>query len=94
MKKILTIGIAVFAITMVAVIFYGCGNDDKDLDTTAPTTTTAESTTADTTMPDTLLDMADGSVTDVSNKGNDGAIGDIADDVSEGITDMGRKLAD
>lgn len=86
MKKIITLGIAILVISMVAVLFYGCGNDAEDMTTT--TLTTTENTTIDTTMDIvTVPDKNDGVITDVSGENDNGLIGDIVTDVSEGISE-------
>ncbi|MBQ6935918.1 MAG: hypothetical protein IJN49_05140 [Clostridia bacterium] len=85
MKRIITLGIAILVISMVAVLFYGCGNDAEDMTTTTPTT---GDTTIDTTMDIvTVPDKNDGIVTDVSGENDNGLIGDIVTDVSEGISE-------
>lgn len=85
LKKIITLSVAIIAIAMVAVMFYGCGNDADDMTTTVPTTI---NTTVDTTMDIvTVPDQNDGVVSDVSGEGNDGLVGDIADGVSEGVSE-------
>lgn len=85
MKKIITLSVAVIAIAMVAVMFYGCGNKADDMTTTVPTTI---DTTVDTTMDIVSVpDMSDGMVSDVSGEGNDGLVGDIVDGVSEGVSE-------
>ncbi len=85
MKKIITLGIAILVISMVAVLFYGCGNDAEDMTTT---TLTTENTTIDTTMDIvTVPDKNDGVITDVSGENDNGLIGDIVTDVSEGISE-------
>ncbi len=85
MKKIITLGIAILAISMIAVLFYGCGNDAEDMTTT---TLTTEDTTIDTTMDIvTVPDKNDGEITDVSGENDNGLIGDIVTDVSEGISE-------
>lgn len=86
MKKIITLGIAILVISMVAVLFYGCGNDAEDMTTT--TITTTENTTIDNTMDIvTVPDKNDGVITDVSGENDNGLIGDIVTDVSEGISE-------
>lgn len=85
MKKIITLGLAILVISMVAVLFYGCGNDAEDMTTTTPTN---ENTTIDTTMDIvTVPDKNDGVITDVSGENDNGLIGDIVTDVSEGISE-------
>lgn len=94
MKRIITITIALVAISMLAVFLYGCGGMDEN----PTTTTTTETTTNATTEPITILDKQDGDVSDVSENANGGMMGDIADDVSEGVsegvTDISRALTD
>ena len=89
MKKIITLGIAILAISMVAVLFYGCGNNTEDM----TTTTTTENTTTDTTMDIVSVpDVSDGVVSDVSGENENGLVGDVVTDaseaVSEGLTDI------
>ena len=85
MKKIITLGLAILVISMVAVLFYGCGNDAEDMTTTTPTT---GDTTIDTTIDIvTVPDKNDGEITDVSGENDNGLIGDIVTDVSEGISE-------
>ena len=85
MKKILTLGVTILVISMVAVLFYGCGNDAEDMTTTTPTT---ENTTIDTTMDIvTVPDKNDGMVSDVSGEDKNGLIGDVVTDVSEGVSE-------
>ena len=48
MKKLITLGVAILCVAMVAVLFYGCGNNTEDMTTTTTTeatTTTPEETT-------------------------------------------------
>lgn len=90
MKKLITLGLAILIISMVAVLFYGCGNKSEGTTTTIPT---SENTTIDTTMDIvTVPDKNDGVITDVSGENDNGLIGDIvtdvSEDVSEAITDM------
>lgn len=82
MKKIITLSVAVLLVSLVAVIFYGCGNNTEDM-----TTTTTESTPADTTDIITLPDVSDGMVSDVSGENENGLLGDVVTDVSEGISE-------
>ena len=83
MKKIITLSVAVLLVSLVAVIFYGCGNNTEDV----TTTTTTESTPADTTDIITLPDVSDGMVSDVSGENENGLLGDVVTDVSEGISE-------
>lgn len=83
MRKIIAVVSALMLIGCMAIVFYGCGADDE-MTTTVPSTsitTPAENTTLDT-------NINDGVVTDEANKGDNGVIGDIVTDISEGISDM------
>ncbi len=82
MKKIITLSVAVLCVALVAVLFYGCGNDTEDI-----TTTTTEGTSSDMTDIVTLPDVSDGMVTDVSGDNENGLVGDIVTDVSEGVSE-------
>ena len=90
MKKIITLSVAILCVALVAVLFYGCGNNAEDMTTT--TITTTENTTLDTTDIVTLPDASDGVVSDVSGENENGLLGDIvtdvSEDVSEGAADM------
>ena len=85
MKKIITLSVAFLCVALVAVLFYGCGNDTEDMTTT--TITTTENTTLDTTDIVTLPDASDGVVSDVSGENENGLLGDIVTDVSEGVSE-------
>ena len=91
MKKIITVCSDVQLIGCIAVLFYGCGAKDEEVITTNPDTTERLTTT---TMPATN----EGMVTDTSEKGDNGVIGDIVTDVSEGIsnvvTDMSEDISE
>ena len=89
MKKLITLGVAILCVAMVAVLFYGCGNNTEDM----TTTTTTENTTTDTTMDIVSVpDVSDGVVSDVSGENENGLVGDVVTDaseaVSEGLTDI------
>ena len=84
MKKIIAVVSALVLIGCIAVVFYGCGAKDEIITTTIPSTTIV-TPTQNTTMN---TSINDGVVTDESEKGNNGVIGDIVTDVSEGISDM------
>ncbi len=92
MKKIITVCSVVLLIGCIAALFYGCGAKDEEVITTSPDTT--ERLTTMTTMPTTN----EGMVTDTSEKGDNGVIGDIVTDVSEGIsnvvTDMSEDVSE
>ena len=78
MKKLIAVLSAVLLVGCIAVLFYGCGAKDEDI-----TTTTERITT---TVPDTTRNA--GVVTDESVPGDNGVIGDIVTDISEGVSDM------
>ena len=78
MKKIIAIMSAVVLVICLAMVLTGCGGD-KD----TPTTTTHNTTI--TTEP--VTDNP-GIVTDESNSGENGVIGDIVTDMSEMASDM------
>lgn len=90
MKKIITLSVAILCVALVAVLFYGCGNDAED--TTTTTITTTENTTSDTTDIITLPDVSDGVVSDVSGENENGIVGDIVTDVSEGVSEGARDM--
>ena len=90
MKKIITLSVAILCVALVAVLFYGCGNDAEDMTTT--TITTTENTTSDTTDIVTLPDVSDGVVSDVSGENENGIVGDIVTDVSEGVSEGAQDM--
>lgn len=85
MKRIITLSVAILCVALVAVLFYGCGNNAEDMTTT--TITTTENMTLDTTDIVTLPDASDGVVSDVSGENENGLLGDIVTDVSEGVSE-------
>ncbi len=86
MRKIITIVSALVLIGCIAVVFYGCGANDEDMTTTTPATTSAPTT--GNTGENEMMDVSDGIVTDVSENGDNGMLGEIVTDVSEGVSDM------
>lgn len=82
MKKIIISAVAVALVICMAIAFGACGNKDN-------TVTTTEAPTVNNT---TLLNAEDGKVTDESEKGRNGAAGDLVSDISEGLTDMSEKM--
>ncbi len=90
MKKIITLSVAILCVALVAVLFYGCGNDAEDMTTT--TITTTENTTSDTTDIMTLPDVSNGVVSDVSGENENGLLGDIVTDVSEGVSEGAQDM--
>ncbi len=79
MKKIITVLAVALIIGCMAFVFSGCGGDDTK---TTTTTTTAPGTSNITTT------MNPGMVTDESEEGENGVLGDIVTDMSEGMSDM------
>ena len=73
MKKIIAVVAVALIIGCMAFVFSGCGGNDQTTTTTSPTTTNATTTNP-------------GMVTDESEKGDNGALGDIVTDISEGIS--------
>ncbi len=83
MKKIITICSAVLLISCVAVLFYGCGAKDEEVITTTMPFTT-EVTTTEPVTPETN----EGMITDTSEKDDNGVIGDMVTDMSEGMSEV------
>lgn len=80
MKKIIAIMSAVVLVVCLAMVLTGCGGDNN-----TPTTTT---TTTNTTITTESLTDNPGMVTDESDNGENGVIGDIVTDMSEMASDM------
>lgn len=81
MKKIIAVVAVVLLVGSMIFVFSGCGEDDNNTTTTTSTTTvtgTSEVTTTEN----------PGMVTDESEEGENGALGDIVTDMSEGMSDM------
>lgn len=76
MKKVITVIAVAVLIGCMAFVFSGCGGNDENTTTTIPTTSNVTTT------------MNPGMVTDESEKGDNGVLGDIVTDVSEGVSDM------
>ena len=77
MKRIITVLSALLIIGCMAIVLYGCGAKDEEISTTRnPTIATTERTTNS------------GMVTDRSEPGDNGIIGDIVTDMSEGISQI------
>lgn len=79
MKRIIAILSAVVLVACLGLVLTGCGAKDEEVLTTLTTTTTSPATTEM---------MNDGMVTDESTPGDNGVIGDIVTDISEGLSDM------
>ncbi len=76
MKKIITVIAVAVLIGCMAFVFSGCGGNDENTTTTTPTTSNVTTT------------MNPGIVTDESEEGDNGVLGDIVTDVSEDVSDM------
>ncbi len=77
MKKIIAIFAVVMLVGCMAFVFSGCGGDDNNMGTTTTTLTTTRPTTTN-----------PGMVTDVSEPDDNGALGELATDVSEDLSEM------
>ncbi len=77
MKKIITVIAVAMLIGCMAFVFSGCGGNDENTTTTTTPATSNVTTT-----------MNPGMVTDESEEGDNGVLGDIVTDVSEGVSDM------
>ncbi len=77
MKKLTAIFSVVALIACIAVIFTACGTKDEELTTTTDNPTEQRDDA-----------MEDGMVTDESESGDNGALGDIVTDVSDGVSDI------
>ena len=79
MKKIIAVFAVVLLIGSMVLVFSGCGEDDNSTTTTTSTTVPGTSGVTTTQNP--------GVVTDESEEGDNGVLGDIVTDVSEGVSD-------
>lgn len=86
MKKIIAIMSAFVLVVCLAMVLTGCGGDKNT--TTTTTTTTTNITTTDNTTEN------PGIVTDESEKGDNGVIGDIVTDMSEMASDVMTDISD
>ena len=82
MKKIIAVVAVVLIIGSMVFVFSGCGENDANTTTTNGITTTVPGTSEVTTPKN------PGVVTDESKAGENGALGDIVTDISEGVSDM------
>ncbi len=89
MKKFIAVFSALLLVGCMAVLFYGCGANDEEMTTTQPTTTDVITTTPVTN---------DGMITDSAEEGDNGVIGDMVTDISEGMsmamTDVSEDISD
>lgn len=87
MKKLFTVIAVVMLIGCMALVFSGCGGNDENVTTTVPNTTDR-----------TPVTQNPGVVTDESGRDDNGVLGDIVTDVSEGIsgavTDVSEGVSD
>jgi hypothetical protein len=92
MKKYIAVFSAVIVIGCMFLAFCACGAKDEEIVTTTRVTSTT------TTSPTETTTKNSGKVTDESRKGENGVIGDIVTDISEGlsemVTDVSRDMAD
>ena len=86
MRKIITVVSVFILIGCIAVVFYGCGANDDNMATSTPATTSAP-VTGNTSESD-MMDVSDGMITDVSENGDNGMLGEIVTDVSEGVSNV------
>ena len=80
MKKIIAVVAVIVLVGSMVLVFSGCGDNDNNV--TSTTNTTVPGTT------DVTTTQNPGIVTDESEKGENGVLGDIVTDVSEGVSDM------
>ena len=80
MKKFIAVVAVAMLIGCIAFVFSGCGGNKDNTTTTITTTAPGTSIAPTTNNP--------GMVTDQSEKGENGVLGDIVTDVSEGVSDM------
>lgn len=97
MKKLITVISLILLATILCVVLCSCGDKKDNPDTTASERTTQENTVSEKS-DDTMFDAENGKVTDTSEKGDNGAVGDVITDVSEKIseviTDVSEAAAD
>ena len=77
MKKIIAVVAVVLLVGSMVLVFSGCGEEDINTTTTTIPGTSQVTTTQN-----------PGVVTDESEEGENGVLGDIVTDVSEGVSDM------
>ena len=81
MKKMITVLSALLIIGCMAMVFYGCGAKDEDITSTTNTSMTSTQTATERT-------TNSGMITDRSEPGDNGIIGDVVTDVSEGVSQI------
>ncbi len=88
MKKTIAVLSAAILIGCMFLAFCGCGAKDEEIVTTTRFTST--------TLPTETTTKNSGKVTDESRKGENGVIGDVVTDISEGVseimTDVSRSM--
>lgn len=77
MKKIIAVIAVAMLIGCMAFVFSACGGDDNNTTTTVPNTTDV-----------TPAPSNPGVVTDESENDDNGVLGDVVTDISEGVSDM------
>ena len=80
MKKTIAVLSAVILVGCMVLAFCGCGAEDEEIVTTTRLTST--------TLPTQTTTENSGKVTDESRKDENGVIGDIVTDVSEGLSEI------
>ena len=75
MKRIMTVDAVALLIGCIAFVFTGCGGNDENVTSTTVPATSNSAT------------QNPGVVTDESEKGDNGVLGDIVTDISEGVSD-------
>lgn len=85
MKKIIAIVMAVALVGIMAVVFTACGGDNNTPTTTYPATDTVTTTTSTTENP--------GIVTDESEEGENGALGELMTDESEMLSEVATDIS-
>lgn len=95
MKKIITICAAVLLTAVLVVTLCACGGNKNNTGTSG--NSTSNTSTSDTMNgSDTMFDAENGKVSDVSEKGDNGVLGDIvtdiSTDVSQAVTDVSEAI--
>ncbi len=85
MKKIITVISLLVLVSCLSLVLVGCGAKDEEITTTRPETTE---------MPMRDDTTNEGMVTDTSEKGDNGVIGDIVTDASEIVSDVVTEISE
>lgn len=86
MKKTVAVICAFVLVGCVAFAFGGCGMKDDEVTTTLPSDTSVRAT--DNMDQSDRADINDGKITDVSGDNDNGVLGEIVTDVSEGVSSV------